>query len=256
MKNQSGTMVQKYSRILMKILKKLLPPILIDGINQAFYLLQRTHQEDLPGEFNKLPRAEQALHSLIHNYDFETVLDIGSGAGEHAKLLAKNGKKVTTIDFGTSYYALKQNDIPGTIKCVKGDFYSMNTNKRFDAVWASHVLEHQPNPGLFIQKCIELTKPNGLICITVPPLKHNIVGGHLTLWNAGLLLYNLVFNGLDCRSASILTSGSNITVIVNNIKRNEVALDWDRGDIDRVLEFFPTFAKEPFDGRITEWNWK
>lgn len=237
-----------------RFIKLFIPPIILIATKVFIKKLSKNKKNNEP--FSSLPRAQEALQQLIMRYDFETVLDIGSGAGEHAKVLAHYGKKVTTIDFGTSYYALKQNNIPGSIKCVTGDFYSMNTDQRFDAIWASHVLEHQPNPGLFIQKCIELTKPNGLICITVPPLKHNIVGGHLTLWNAGLLLYNLVFNGLDCRSASILTSGSNITVIVKNVKRNKVELDWDKGDIDSLGEFFPPFAKESFDGRITEWNWK
>ena len=71
--------------------------------------------------------------------------------------------------------------------------------------------------GEFLKKCLDLTKENGVICVTVPPLRNKIVGGHLTLWNAGLLLYQMVFIGLDCRDASVLTIGYNVTVIAKKI---------------------------------------
>ena len=116
-------------------------------------------------------------------------------------------------------------------------------------------LEHQPDPGTFIRRCIDLTTDNGVICITVPPLKNKIVGGHLTLWNAGLLLYQLVFNGLDCRHASICTYGYNVTIIVKKKIRKNLELDYDNGDIRRLKEFFPSFVDEPFDGIIKKWNW-
>ena len=102
---------------------------------------------------------------------------------------------------------------------------------------------------------MDLTKDDGIICITVPPLQDLIVGGHLTLWNAGLLLYQMVFNGLDCSDASICTHGYNISVIVKKRLRKDINLDYDNGDIKALKAFFPAFVEEPFDGKIESWNW-
>jgi hypothetical protein len=81
-------------------------------------------------------------------------------------------------------------------------------------VWCSHVLEHQPNAGLFLAKLIRDCRDGGILAITVPPAKTEIVGGHVSLWNAGLLLYRLALTGIDCRDARVKTYGYNVSVIV------------------------------------------
>ena len=96
---------------------------------------------------------------------------------------------------------------------------------------------------------------NGILAITVPPLKHEIVGGHLTLWNAGLLLYNLVFAGLDCKNASIYSYGYNVSVIVRRQLRKEVKISYDSGDITEFKEYLPEFCHEGFNGKVKKWNW-
>ena len=79
---------------------------------------------------------------------------------------------------------------------------------------------------------------------------------HLTNWNAGLLLYNLIINGVDCSDCSILSYGYNISIIVKNKKRGTVELTYDNGDIKKLMQYFPScINSEPFDGRIEEWNW-
>ena len=86
-------------------------------------------------------------------------------------------------------------------------------------------------------------------------MEEYVLGGHLTNWNAGLLIYNLVFNGIDCSDCSILSYGYNISVIVKNKERDFVDLTYDNGDI-KLMPYFPNCIKiEPFDGRIKRWNW-
>src|SRR5437868_13865794 len=71
---------------------------------------------------------------LIEEYDFETVLDIGSGAGEHTRFFRHYGKQVFSVDLdeGADYV---------------GDFNELMLDRQFDVVWCSHVLEHQRNVG-------------------------------------------------------------------------------------------------------------
>ncbi len=193
----------------------------------------------------------EALVKITKEYDFQTVLDIGSGAGTHADFLESRGKKVTRLDFGKSVYFKKN---PNQ-KIIQGNYLHQEFGEKFDLIWACHVLEHQININKFLKKIKLDLQENGILCITVPPLKHEIVGGHVSLWNAGLLMYNLVLAGFSCRHARIKSYGYNISIIIKNSSINIPTLDYDYGDINRLKEFFPENLQEGFDGNITRLNW-
>jgi len=132
---------------------------------------------------------------------------------------------------------------------IIGNYLDQWFPEGFDCIWASHVLEHQPNPNLFLQKVFSDLKDGGILAVTVPPMKPQIVGGHLTLWNAGLLIYNLIIAGFDCSEAKIIKHGYNISVIVEKRKAElPEDLHYDRGDILKLAHFFPFPVTEGFDG--------
>lgn len=177
----------------------------------------------------------------LYDYEFETVLDIGCGTGEHATIFRKLGKQVTAI-------ALSE---PADIVC---DFNYANL-PMYDCLWASHVLEHQANVGRFLDRCFYHLNENGILAITVPPLKHEIVGGHVSLWNAGLLLYNLILAGFNCKQAAVKSYGYNISVIVRKDPILLPRLNMDGGDIVTLAEYFPIDVREGFDGQLESINW-
>lgn len=181
-----------------------------------------------------------ALDKLL-TYDFESVIDIGSGEGKQAEILRTDKRNVTTISL------IEPADIVGNF---------MTTQlPQYDCVWASHVLEHQLNAHDFLRRCFELLKDDGILAITVPPLKHEVVGGHLSLWNAGTLLYNLILAGFDCKKASVKSYGYNISVIVRKVPCKIEELSMDNGDIEKISPFFPYPVVSGFDGQIARWNW-
>ncbi|MGD9880464.1 MAG: class I SAM-dependent methyltransferase [Reyranella sp.] len=197
-------------------------------------------------------RGSQGLQRLIDDPGIRDVLDIGSGAGEHARIMRAAGLRVFSVDLAPPADHV-------------GDFMSWHSDQiGFDAVWLCHVLEHQPSPGGFLAKVRSHLRPGGLLFVTVPPLKHEIVGGHVTLWNAGLLLYQLILAGFDCRRARVGTYASgpdfppyNITAIV---QRPVAPLDlpplkMDRGDIETLAPFFPVPVAHGFDGRLPDIDW-
>lgn len=203
--------------------------------------------------FRSLQFSGMACDKILSDFMFSTILDVGSGGGHHSKLFASHGKQVTAVDFGSSIYYQKHSDL---IHFYSGDYYGMEFEEKFDVVWASHVLEHQPDPNSFIKKLIHDCKENGHICITVPPMKHEIVGGHLSLWNAGLLLYHLCFAGIDCRGASILKYGYNISIIVQKRPiETYPELAYDSGDIDQFAPYLPEGLREGFNGNMDRLNW-
>lgn len=126
----------------------------------------------------------------------------------------------------------------------------------FDGIWMSHCLEHMLDTHRAIKRVFTCLKPNGVACITVPPMKRQIVGGHVSLWNAGLLLYRMILAGFDCRDAAVKSYGYNISVIVRKRQAELPPLKHDCGDIQALSQFFPFEATHGFDGDIAEMNWR
>lgn len=168
------------------------------------------------------------------------VLDIGSSDGEQADFLRAHGFDVVTVD-------PKNADIIG--------LWPIELDFKVGAIWCSHTLEHSRNPGAFLDGCFNVLEDRGWMAITVPPMKGNIVGGHLTLWNAGLLLYNLILARFDCSRAMVKTYGYNISVIMRKREALLPSLHYDAGDIELLAPFFPMPVSQGFDGQISEWNW-
>lgn len=189
------------------------------------------------------------------------LLDIGSGLGQHADYFEHVGFNVTALDINISKDAVRTPD-----EIIDFNAYlprmPLPTEEAFDYIWACHVLEHQENVGDFLTHCLDLLKVDGFLVITVPPFKHNIVGGHLTAWNAGLLLYNLVLAGFDCSQAKALEYDYNISVIVKRptFKTSEdifsLPLKFDKGDVEVISPYMPEGCKtQSFNGDIKELNW-
>lgn len=199
--------------------------------------------------------SEDAIKKLVKDYVFQTVLDIGSGSGVHSKYFVDAGKTVSAVDLGRSIYYEQKRANYEKVNVHHVDFFQFHA-KPYDCIWASHVLEHQRNPGAFLEHCFDLTRD--IFAVTVPPLKHDIVGGHLTLWNAGLLIYNMILAGFDCSKASVLSRDYNISVIVRKapVSAEDLnALHYDSGDIVRLAKYFPVPVFEGFNGQIPHVNW-
>ena len=205
--------------------------------------------------------AHECLRKLLTDYDFHTVLDIGCGQGLHSDIFKDNGKQVFSLDYGKSPYLMRRED---RSNIIIGEFTAYDFGSRqFDAVWCSHVLEHQMDTHRFLLKVHQVLRENGVLAITVPPLKHDIVGGHVSLWNAGLLLYHLILAGFDCSQAAVKKHGYNISVITVKKSVNVIPdLIFDAGDIRTIRPYLPyglsygeNINDVMFNGDIDELNW-
>lgn len=209
----------------------------IQNPNIEFYRIHAPKKDkNLRKEFKDVS-AYLAMQELLDNYQFSTVLDIGSGAGYHSEIFKKYNKIVTSLDYGNSpYFEKNQNKEQNII----ADYNTHSFTERFDCIWASHILEHQPNPNLFLKKLFYDLNEGGIAAITVPPMKKNIVGGHVNLYNAGILTYQMVLAGFDCKDAQLLRYGYNISIIVQKKSRDmSINLGFDKGDLKKLKEHFP-----------------
>lgn len=198
--------------------------------------------------------AEAAFKKFMNTPGVRTVLDVGCGDGEHARAMALGGKTVSacTLDAGRIRDGIM-------FSLQVGDFMELEWSRRFDAVWCCHCLEHVENPNAFLKRIGSVLKPRGWACITVPPRKDQIVSGHVSMWNTGLLLYHMVLAGFDCRNAAIGRFGYNCSVLVN--ERTDVDVPFGL-TLEEAKNFMPFDVRRQiginasFRGQIEEMNWR
>ena len=223
-----------------------------------------TIEADISGYYNcfqKEPMRGYEILKKFLNLNYNTVLDIGAGEMIHTNEFIKKGKTIDICDYGNSiYFENKNNEILKNVrKSYIGDFNDIPFDNTYDAIWCSHILEHQVNPNMFLKKIKSLLKKDGYFGIVVPPRKPFIVGGHVTLWNAGLLLYNLVLAGFDCsKECYIKQYDYNIGIIIRNVDIESLPedLSMDKGDIEKLAKYFPFEVSHNFNGDIMIFNWE
>lgn len=206
----------------------------------------------------KIPAVEREVHNfnitwgfhglmqLIsrHHGEFETVLDIGSGAGEHSRFFRLFGKTVFSLDLHEAADYV-------------GDFMTYEFDRKFDVIWCSHVLEHQRNVGVFLDKIFDLLNDDGILAIAVPVHpRDRTVSGHLTNWNSGLLIYNLVLAGFDCREASF-AHDYDLSLLVRKRPSSggDVRAVAAYAEIKDVAQFFPYPVQESGNMEVRMVNW-
>lgn len=204
-------------------------------------------------------RAQDALIKCCENKSIKTVLDVGCGKGDHAGIFLEYGKTVTGIEAGFTC-RIKENY---TFKFIQDDFLKHNFTEQYDLVWCSHVLEHQLAVGEFIKKVFSCCRDDGHVAITVPnDISGKVEEGHVSIWNAGLLMYNIIQCGYSCKHARVKSYAGNVSVIVpKEIIKVEEKYDY-RGVSD-TRKYFPDnmicgstrFGGVLFDGNIEELNW-
>jgi len=188
-------------------------------------------------------RSKLTFDKLMTDDTFKSVGEVGPGNGTDTNMYRAVANEVYTTDILESDY--------------QGDFNTIDFDRNFDCIWCAHTLEHQLNTHHFLSKIFHLIDTNGILAISVPPLKHNIVGGHVSLWNAGLLLYNLILAGFDCSDAAVRTYGYDVSVIVQKKEAILPELNYDHGDIEKLSKYFPKQLKatQGFHGQIPAINW-
>ena len=158
---------------------------------------------------------------------FKTGLDIGSGEGVHTAILRHAGLEVFQVDkySNTAEY--------------KVDFIEHEFDRKFDVIFCSHVIEHQRNVGLFLDKIFDLLSDDGVLIISAP--NHSVetlVEGHLNSFLFPLFLQHMIHAGFDCKNGKYLSIVENSFIVskANNFdikERAENGYQWTYQHLDR-----------------------
>jgi len=187
-------------------------------------------------------RALEVLDRFIQ-FKPATVLDVGSGEAPDAGYMRSKEIEVTTVD-----------------KYCDADFKTDYLSRKFlprHGIWCSHVLEHCYNVHEILLKFKDELRLNGVLSITVPPLRSKLVGGHLNNFTPGTLIYNLILAGFDCHNAIVYVGDpTQISIIVKNVvsfvPNNLVS---GPGDLEKLSRFFPCKVFQAINGEFNNINW-
>jgi ubiquinone/menaquinone biosynthesis C-methylase UbiE len=136
--------------------------------------------------YGSLYHAEEVV-PYINALKFETVLDLGCGRGQFAKVLAECGKKVTAVDISSELVAQLKKDVVGqTVEFICAPMHQLPVQGPYDLVTAFDVLEHVPESQivLALKEVYRVAKNNVILSIAWHPCgkpEFNM-DLHVTLW--------------------------------------------------------------------------
>lgn len=116
------------------------------------------------------PRKARADAPVSHPLTGLRILDIGCGGGLLAEPMARLGATVTGIDvteaaiMAATTHA-KKTDLDIDYICSTAEELA-NNNVSFDVIYASEVIEHVADRGLFIKAIASMLNPKGVVIVT------------------------------------------------------------------------------------------
>jgi SAM-dependent methyltransferase len=204
------------------------------------------------------------IESLIST-KAEHVLDLGPGDGEFSHLMLDAGFNVTAIGNEESDGVKELKRKYANFKFIDkdlNDYDFSDLHYKPDGIFASHVMEHLYSPFDFLVNCNAILRKNdGLLCIIVPPYKHQVVDNHTFVgWNVGHLMTLMLRAGINIKDGRYHTVDYNVVAIVS--KGTSGVLGSDVPILTRHADLFPPVIqeelkrnKEHFNGEIKSINW-
>ena len=137
---------------------------------QAYFTRHAGEWDELRQLHSSDAQVEKALVEALANANLGDLLDIGTGTGRIAELLAENAGKVTALDKSLEMLKLaraKLQHLPaGKAELVPGDFTDLPfAEAQFDTVVLHQVLHFAQEPELVLQEAARVTRPGGRIAI-------------------------------------------------------------------------------------------
>ncbi len=99
----------------------------------------------------------------------DTIIDVGAAQGNFSLPLAEEGFKVTWNDIRPEILEYVQAKYEyGRVDYLVGNIFDLDSDKRFDCVLITEIIEHVAHPDQFLACCRKLLTPKGIIIVTTP----------------------------------------------------------------------------------------
>jgi SAM-dependent methyltransferase len=101
------------------------------------------------------------------------VLDIGCGRGEQLRAAIDEGvKEALGLEISEEMAAYARDTYGVEVLCETVEVFAAHTDRPFDAIFLSAVLEHVHDPDAFMMAVSKLTQPGAVVYIDVPNEPH------------------------------------------------------------------------------------
>lgn len=117
--------------------------------------------EDFVNHSNEKSNVEQKIIDTLNEYKPTNLLNIGSGFDSLSKItdFPKSISKVSIVEKNTSYVQAYTDTLT---EVIHADFEFWNTEKKFDAILASHILFYLNDKKSAVQKVVNLLNDKGI----------------------------------------------------------------------------------------------
>jgi ubiquinone biosynthesis O-methyltransferase len=118
------------------------------------------------------PRLEW-IDRELKSHKYKTVLDVGCGQGNLTIPLSCRGYKMTGLDISDYIIKIarqKSKEYQVKIKWCASDIF--DHKGKYDAIIATHFMEHIDDLESILKKLVSLTKPGGMMFFTFPTKNH------------------------------------------------------------------------------------
>lgn len=199
----------------------------------------------------------EILESITFFKKWEKILDIWLWDWDASKKFLEKWMRVSATWIDIDSYKIEKK-LKDFIELKESFVTKLDySDNYFDYVWASHIIEHEINPGLAFQEIRRVLKDNWKLIICLPPYKTQIVWWHVNTWyTIWQLMYQLILNKFNIKNGSFIEYWYNICWIVS--KDNSIILPklrYDSWDIENLSHLFPMNVKQWFEWNISKVNW-
>lgn len=112
---------------------------------------------------------ETGFHRNIRITSGMEILDVGCGGGNFLRVAQSLGAEVQGVEPSEhAYKVCRSYDLSVYHGMLDEYIVDEKKNKKFDLITSSHVVEHHPDPVIFLKGMAKLLKPDGMITIAVP----------------------------------------------------------------------------------------
>lgn len=101
----------------------------------------------------------------LEDFRDRTVLECGSGGGQHTAFVAAVARHVTAVDLNTVDLARQRNAAATNVTFVEADIAALDLREQFDVVFCIGVIHHTDDPDRTFASIYRHCKPGGLVIV-------------------------------------------------------------------------------------------
>lgn len=143
------------------------------NMRQTVYSAEYTDKYEMPGAKETYEQYARAyFHKLLKLTSGRRFLEIGCVTSHLLDAAKEYGFQTSGVDMIPHQFEQHETII--------ANFEELQTDQKYDVIWASHIFEHFQDPLKAISKCHDLLNPNGLLFVAMPdPFTIDYAAAHL-----------------------------------------------------------------------------